>query len=204
LSPTTPKDWPKTPWQLITLGQGFSSFGGFLGGMTAFYVYCRRRGIWMLAYVDALIFGFAPAWIVARLGCVFAHDHPGFKSDFLLAVAYPGGSRHDLGLFEFLLAILISSILYALARRRVFVGFYSTLVMFIYAPARFLLDFLRAADRRYLGLTPAQYACVCLLAFAIVLFVRARKHAARAETTASANHLQTRGDQPASQDDDMD
>jgi phosphatidylglycerol:prolipoprotein diacylglycerol transferase len=121
------------------------------------------------------MYGFAPGWIVARAGCFFAHDHPGWRSGFVLAVAYPGGARHDLGLYEMLLAAVITGVLYLVGRRRRFVGFSTALVLAIYAPARFLLDFLRAEDRRYLGLTPAQYLCGVMLVIAAVLIARARR-----------------------------
>jgi phosphatidylglycerol:prolipoprotein diacylglycerol transferase len=49
--------------------------------------------------------------------------------------------------------------------------------MLIYAPARFALDFLRATDvatpdRRYVGLTPAQWACLATLALGVYLWTR--------------------------------
>jgi phosphatidylglycerol:prolipoprotein diacylglycerol transferase len=47
----------------------------------------------------------------------------------------------------------------------------------MYAPARFLLDFLRATDvarpdRRYLALTPAQWACLATAALGVYLWRR--------------------------------
>jgi phosphatidylglycerol---prolipoprotein diacylglyceryl transferase len=47
----------------------------------------------------------------------------------------------------------------------------------LYAPARFLLDFLRATDvarpdQRYAALTPAQWACLATFALGIYLFTR--------------------------------
>ena len=47
----------------------------------------------------------------------------------------------------------------------------------MYAPARFALDFLRASDvarpdQRYLGLTPAQWACLATAALGVYLWRR--------------------------------
>jgi phosphatidylglycerol:prolipoprotein diacylglycerol transferase len=126
----------------------------------------------MLPYLDALMYGFAPGWILARAGCFVSHDHLGTRSDFFLAVAYADGPRHNLGFYEMLVAIGITAVLYALARRRSFVGFHTALVLCLYAPARFLMDMLRTGDARYLGLTPAQYLCFVMLAIAAVLIVR--------------------------------
>lgn len=169
-----PERLAQNPLVLFSIWEGISSFGGFMGGTVAFYIYCRRQGVWMLAYLDALVYGFAPGWIIARAGCFVSHDHPGVASNFFLAVAYPGGARHDLGFYEMLLAAAITVVLYALPRRRRFVGFYTALVLSLYAPARFLLDFLRTEDRRYLGLTPAQYLCGVMLAIAVYLVLRGR------------------------------
>jgi phosphatidylglycerol:prolipoprotein diacylglycerol transferase len=165
----------KDPLWLFAIWDGMSSFGGFLGGTIALAIYCDRRRVWMLACLDALVYGFAPGWIVARAGCFVSHDHLGTRSDFLLAVAYPGGSRHNLGLYEMLLAAAITVVLQAVARRRSFVGFHTALVLCLYAPARFLLDLLRTDDARYLGLTPAQYLCIPMLALAVYLIVRGRR-----------------------------
>lgn len=174
------------PQTLLALWEGFSSFGGFIGGTLAFYIVCRRHGIWMLPYLDAFAFGLAPAWIIARAGCFVSHDHPGLASDFFLAVAYPGGPRHDLGFYEMLLAAVITLVLYALPNRRYFVGFYTSLVLVIYAPTRFLLDFMRTGDRRYFGLTAAQYLSGVMLAIAVYLIVRGRTRvAAQAEAETS-------------------
>lgn len=162
------------PLVLLQIWEGLSSFGGFIGGTLALYLHCKRHGAWMLAYIDAQLYGFAPGWIVARAGCVAAHDHPGLPSDFVLAVAYPGGPRHDLGLYEMLLAAGITAVLYALPLRRRFVGFYTALVLLLYAPVRFIFDYLRTEDRLYFGLTPAQYLCCLMVALALVLIIRGR------------------------------
>ena len=162
----------ENPLWLVEVWDGWSSFGGFIGGSVALWLFCQRQGVWMLAYVDALMFGFAPGWVIARSACFLVHDHLGLPSDFVLAVAYPGGPRHNLGLYEMLLAAGITVVLYALPSRRRFVGFYTALVMLIYAPARFLLDLLRTGDRTYLGLTAAQYSCVVMVGLAAYFMVQ--------------------------------
>jgi phosphatidylglycerol:prolipoprotein diacylglycerol transferase len=42
----------------------------------------------------------------------------------------------------------------------------------LYAPVRFLLDFLRVGDRLYFGFTPGQYFSIALLAVGVVLLVQ--------------------------------
>lgn len=106
------------PLSMLEVVKDWSSFGGFIGGSIALYFYSRRKAFSMLAYLDAMMFGFAPGWSIARSSCFLAHDHPGIKSDFILAVAYAGGARHDLGFYEMLLAMFVTLVLYLLRSQR--------------------------------------------------------------------------------------
>jgi phosphatidylglycerol:prolipoprotein diacylglycerol transferase len=167
------------PLVLLRFWDGLSSMGGVLGGLIAVLLYFRRKGIPLRRYLDAFALGMAPGWMVARLGCFVAHDHPGTLTTFPLAVAYPGGARHDLGLYDAILLAVLSVVLYALARRRRPEGFLMGVLAIGYAVPRFFLDFLRArdlafVDGRILGLTPAQYVAFLLVAAGVWLLVGAR------------------------------
>jgi len=89
-------------------------------------------------------------------------------------VAYPDGPRHDLALYEMLLALVLTIILYLHPARARPAGYYAMIIMFLYAPARFALDFLRTGDRRYFGLTPAQYLSVLLIILAVFIYEKSR------------------------------
>jgi phosphatidylglycerol:prolipoprotein diacylglycerol transferase len=172
----------KGPLVLLRVWDGLSSMGGVLGGLLAVLLYFRWKGIRLRKYLDAFALGMAPGWMVARLGCFTAHDHPGVLTDFPLAVAYPGGARHDLGLYEAVLLGALSVVLWTLARRRRPEGFLMGVLAIGYAVPRFFLDFLRArdlpfVDGRILGLTPAQYVAFFLLAAGVWLLVTARSAA---------------------------
>lgn len=76
---------------------------------------------------------------------------------------------HDLGWYEFLyLAAVVVPVLWWRVRRteglaragapRALIGF-----ILLYMPVRFMLDFLRVSDVRYVGLTPAQWAALAAL-----------------------------------------
>lgn len=165
---------------LFKVWAGLSSTGGFLGaifGSVLFYKVLRKRDFWV--HADVIAFAFPFAWTIARLGCFSAHDHIGRKSDFFLAVAFPGGARHDLGLYEALLSALIALTFFALARRDSRPGFFLALLTAMYTPIRFLMDFLRnedldGADLRYAGLTPAQWIMIGLFLVSIWLLTRLR------------------------------
>jgi phosphatidylglycerol:prolipoprotein diacylglycerol transferase len=153
---------------------GFSSFGGFAGALIGLFIYCRRHEQPIMPYADSLAYGLATGWMFGRLGCFTAHDHPGRHTHFFLAVQYPDGARHDLGLDEALWAGAIALSFAILRRKKQPLGTYVTILTIAYAPARFLLDFLRATDvpepdPRYFGLTPAQWGCVGVLVAGLAL-----------------------------------
>lgn len=169
----------RDPWRVVKFWEGLSSMGGLLGGVIAAVVFFRMRRIAFHDYADAFALGTAPGWGVARVGCFTVHDHPGKFTDFFLGVYFPPGGiagvppgvRHDLGLYEAILLFAIGGVLWLLHRRDVLRGRLLGLLALVYGVGRFLLDFLRAedvgyADRRYLGLTPAQYVALALLGYA--------------------------------------
>lgn len=159
-----------------------SSFGGFIGGLAGILTWAKRSGKPFLPYGDSMAFGLNTGWIFGRLGCFVAHDHPGRKTSFFLAVKYPpevynGGPRHNLGLYEALFAAALSVAFWIAFRKRRRPGVYLAAVCLAYAPFRFCLDFLRAtdlatADARYFGLTPAQYAAIALFITGLWLTAR--------------------------------
>lgn len=162
-----PEELSRGPLQILKVWDGLSSFGGLLGGILSALVYFHLRKVRFRDYGDALALGVAPGWGIARLGCFVAHDHPGLRTDFPLAVAFPGGPRHDLGLYDAALLFAIAGLLWALRRKRLFTQRLLPILALLYGLGRFCFDFLRATDlayvdARYAGLTPAQYACILL------------------------------------------
>ncbi len=160
----------RSPRRILEFWDGLSSMGGLAGGVVAMAILFRRRGVRLADYGDAFAVGVPTGWAVARVGCFLVHDHPGRLTSFPLAVRFPGGPRHDLGLYEALVLAAIAALLWVLWSRRALAGRLLPLLAVLYGVARFLLDFLRAtdvayADARYAGLTPAQYAALGLLAW---------------------------------------
>ncbi|MFT3837959.1 MAG: prolipoprotein diacylglyceryl transferase [Myxococcaceae bacterium] len=167
---------------IFRVWDGLSSMGGVLGALAGIFWFFRKNKIPLMPYVDALALGTAPGWAVARIGCFLVHDHPGLHTNFFLAVQYPGGPRHDLGLYDFFVLTAISGLLWTLKRSNPPTGMLMGLLATIYPVCRFSLDFLRASDtgfddRRYFGLTPAQYIVLGLFAVGVKLLMGAKKEA---------------------------
>ena len=171
-----PTFYAAQPWEIPKIWHGgLSSFGGFLGAAVSFFWQMRRHPLPLLKTADVLTIATPLGLGCGRIGCFLIHDHPGTLAHGAgkwFAVAYPDGPRYDLGLLLGVFDFLLFGFFLFLSRKPRTDGFYLGLFMLIYAPARFLLDFLRAVDVRYAGLTPAQYGCVALFAAGWYLLIR--------------------------------
>lgn len=168
---------------------GASSLGGFTGAALAAWLFIKKRKFKykeFLPYLDITVLSLWLGWTIGRLGCFMIHDHPGRLSNFFLAVNFPGGARHDLGLYDSLLALILF-VSYALLFKKLVKWHWGLVAIFSfmdYALVRFLLDWLRAdssvpgGDIRYLSLTPAQWGMAVMLAglTGILLWFRFNHH----------------------------
>jgi prolipoprotein diacylglyceryltransferase len=82
---------------------------------------------------------------------------------------------HNLGMYEMFFAVVATALMYATKKTRFFDGFQIAIVLLLYSPVRFLLDYLRVADKLYLGLTPGQYFSIALGGIGVALVVRGLK-----------------------------
>jgi phosphatidylglycerol---prolipoprotein diacylglyceryl transferase len=159
------KVW-SNPLSLLFIWQNISSFGGFIGAILVaiWFVHRQCRGAEGWRYLDLIAWSFPPAWLLGRLGCTVAYDHPGVVTTFFLGQRYSDHLfRHNLGFYEALSIIPIVVFFQWVARRKTDQpGYLVALLALCYAPVRFLLDFLRIDDIRYFGFTPGQYSAVVL------------------------------------------
>jgi phosphatidylglycerol:prolipoprotein diacylglycerol transferase len=184
----------------VVLWRHFEARPVRLGPITISKLVRRKTPLPILPFADLVLSVFPVAWIFGRSGCSIAHDHPGSRAPdgALLSVAFPSPdsavidgpgphtivgpvtvihghfARYDLGTLELFVTVAIAAVCVLLWRRRRATGTYVVVVSLVYAPARFALDFLRleSSDVRYGGLTPAQWMCIALLAFGLVLLRR--------------------------------
>ena len=177
------------PLRIFMIWKGISSFGGFIGGTLGVVYYFRKhKELPFLPYADSIIYGFAFAWIFGRLGCTTAFDHPGSPTDFFLGMTYGGDSLdrfgeplhgkviHNLGFYEALWSVAMSAFFYSQRKVTHFKGWFLAAFVLAYMPFRFMLDFLREVDVRYL-LTPGQWFAIGLCTLGVVLVMKARKKA---------------------------
>lgn len=170
-----PAEWVQDPLSIFWIWKSLSSFGGFIGAVLGAGMFARRHmtkhEIWR--YLDVIAYGFVFGWILGRLGCTLAYDHPGRETTSFLAQYYSDGKpRFNLGMIEAAYFVPLSVTFYALGRKRRPTGFYLGLLCLLYAPFRFFLDFARFVDVRYLGLTPAQWGSLIVIAVGIGIIRR--------------------------------
>ena len=146
------------PWFAFDLFNGLASFGGIFGGIAGGLVYLWRRQVSAVAYLDLVAYVFPFAWILGRIGCALAHDHPGVWSSSWLAVRYPDGPRFDLGLLEVAYLLVILFAFGLLDRKPRPAGFYLGAFFVLYGPFRLALDQLHVDVVRYLGWSVDQWA----------------------------------------------
>src|SRR5260221_9936683 len=165
----------------------------------------RPRPAPILPFADLVCSVLPIGWAFGRAGCATVHDHKGARTtaDTLLAVAYPlhpgdGATtkigfiqliaghdpRFDLGFLELLFTIVLATSFALTWRRRLPIGTYIVATALAYAPVRFAMDFLRVPEReggdtRYAGLTPAQWSCMALFVFGVVMIPVVRRLNAR-------------------------
>jgi phosphatidylglycerol:prolipoprotein diacylglycerol transferase len=170
-----PAETMSDPLSIVRIFDGLSSFGGFVGAISATLVRRRTLGGQLWRYLDTIAFAFPFGWLFGRLGCFVAFDHPGSPTSMFLGQEYRDGIvRHNLGLEEAIYTLLLAAIFLFLGRNGRPAGFYVGMLATLYAPFRFGLDYLRKVDVRYLGLTPAQYGSVVV--FAAGVFILSRRN----------------------------
>ena len=102
-------------------------------------------------------------------------DH-GIPPWFTEGASYASGIRHELGLYEAAFMIPIMALFVYWGRKDRPPGFFLAWFGLLYAPVRFVLDFLRNndlqhQDLRWFGLTAAQYGMIAM-AIAAAVFLR--------------------------------
>ncbi len=172
------------PWLLAPWHGGSCSLGALVAMVLAVGLCFRESGRVDWRYVDQLAVAVLAGLLLFRAGCFLGHHHAGRLSSFALAVAYPGGARHDLGLDEMLLAFVVLTAVRWLTRRSLRPGTLAALVGAAYGAGRFAIEFLRGADLELLGrrsdprtagLTLVQFASLGLIIGA-VFFLGARRY----------------------------
>ena len=182
------------PWEIFALWEGGLEFsGGFLVAVGYLVWWLRRNpDVPGLLVSDGMALGLSVGLAIGRIGCYSVGEHLGGTTGFFLAVHYLGGPTregpipigahiHNTALYEILLLLPLIGLLFWMRRQRVPSGWMTATFVLWYGVQRFSTDFLRAYDRRALGLTGAQYLCLGLLVAGTAFAFRMRRGADRVD-----------------------
>lgn len=193
-----PADLFADPLRALTNRGGLVWYGGFIGGVLAFWWQVRKRNLPLGPTFDAAAPTLAISYAVGRLGCFLVGDDYGRPTDSWVGIAFPEGyppttagyfrsigydisaaipdtavlAVHPTQLYEIAVALVMFGVLWRLSGSlrpgRLFATYLA-----MYAVLRFFVEFVRAkTDFVALGLTTSQVASVILLVIAAVIWQR--------------------------------
>ena len=195
---------------------GLVWYGGFLGGTAAVLYQMKRLGLPVRRTLDLTAPSMAMAYATGRLGCFLVGDDYGRPTASWVGVRFPQGSPpssvdnlarfgievdpalvetygrivpvHPTQLYEIAMALVIFAIVWRLRNSAHPPGWVFALWLALASAARFLVEFVRAKDDRFLGaLTIAQVISLLLIAAAVTAMLRlASRNGGSHPKTASA------------------
>jgi len=198
-------------WRLLLDRAGFVWYGGFFAGFLAVLWVVRRRDLPTWRALDAIATSLALGYGIGRIGCFLVGDDFGMPTDKPWGVAFPYGLPgpttaglmrgeygaavpwdipsdqlirvHPTQLYETLAALLIWFVGRKLIKSAPRAGVTTLVVVALLAIERFLVEFLRAKDDRFLGgFTMAQGLSLGVLAVVLLIaFLRFRSSSATPE-----------------------
>jgi phosphatidylglycerol:prolipoprotein diacylglycerol transferase len=193
-----PADLVADPLRALTNRGGLVWYGGFIGGVSAFWWQTRKRKLSLARTFDSAAPALAIAYAVGRMGCFLVGDDYGRPTDSWVGIAFPEGyppttagyfrsigydiaatvpdtavlAVHPTQLYEIAAALVMFAVLWRLSGSlrdgRLFAVY-----LVLYAIERFAVEFVRAkTDHVLLGLTTSQLASVALVIIAAIVWQR--------------------------------
>jgi phosphatidylglycerol:prolipoprotein diacylglycerol transferase len=186
------------PLRSLTSRGGLVWYGGFIGGVAAFWWQARKRDLDLSKTFDSAAPALALAYGIGRMGCFLVGDDYGRPTDAWVGIAFPNGYPpstagyfrsigYDVAadipdtavlaviptqLFEIAAALLMFAILWRLSGRlrdgRLFAVYLG-----LYGIERFTIEFWRAkTDFIAFGLTTSQVASILVIVLGAVIWQR--------------------------------
>jgi phosphatidylglycerol---prolipoprotein diacylglyceryl transferase len=198
----------ENPIRELTNRGGLVWYGGFIGGVLAFYWQARKRNLPLVPAFDATAPALALAYAIGRMGCFLVGDDYGRPTESWVGIAFPEGyppstagyfrsigthipaeipdaavlAVHPTQLYEVALALIMFAVLWRLSGR-LRTGQLFALYLAMYGVLRFGIEFVRAkTDLIILGLTTSQIASILLLVLAGVIWARTTRSPEPAST----------------------
>lgn len=175
---------------------GLTMFGGFIGGLVLGLGYLRRKGFDIPQALDAAAPGFVVGVMIGRLGDIAIADHLGRRTNFFLGYKIPAGAEiapgygpptyvpgavvHHTAIYDFLGALVLLFVIYAIGRRKPGAGSLFAFFSLWYGLQRFFIDFTRnreLIESVYYGFSGSQWAGLIFAAGGAAALYRISKRA---------------------------
>ncbi len=179
---------------------GVVAYGGFLGGLAGSLVYCRLRGLPVLAWADCAVPCLCTGLAITRVGCFmagcdfgvpwagpwavsFPHGAPAFAQHVAQGLVAPGAlwslPVHPTQIYESLAGAVLLTLVIAARRRRRVPGEALAAFTIGYAVLRYAIETLRADPQRgFVGpFSTSQFLALVTCVAGIALFARLRASA---------------------------
>ena len=193
-----PADLAADPIGALTSRGGLVWYGGFIGGVLAFWWQIRKRELPIAQTFDSAAPALALAYGIGRIGCFLVGDDYGRPTDSWIGIAFPegyppstAGYFRSIGyevapsipdsaalaviptqLFETAAALVIFAILWRLSGT-LRAGRLFAVYLVLYGIERFVIEFFRAkTDYIAIGITTSQVASLVLLVVAAIIWQR--------------------------------
>ena len=184
------KEFLNNPVEMAFSPGGLTFYGGLIFAILGIWIYMKRKGIPFLVVADIAAPSLALAYGIGRIGCHLAGDGDyGNPTDLPwgtnyengtvppshmfrgseIASAYPNGivpdntPLHPTPIYEFLVAVIIFSILWKLRKKEWSDGKLFMFYLVFAGTSRLLVEFIRLNPRLFLGLSEAQIISVGLI-----------------------------------------
>jgi len=182
----SPAEFFADPWPQLFSTMGFAFVGAIIGGFLALVFLAKRFRMSPLLMLDAASPAAALGYGIGRIGCLISGDGDyGIPTTLPWGMSFPNGivptteRVHPTPIYEFLVAILITWILWRLGARALKTHAPNGLIFASYLVltgiARFLVEIIRINPRSFYRLTNAQAASVVSLVAGVGLFIYCRK-----------------------------
>ncbi len=164
---------------------GLVFYGGFLGGLFAFWYFTKKYSLPMLQTIDMAIPSLAIAHFFGRLGCFFAGCCYGRQANGVpwaitfsdpLSLAPPGIPLHPTQLYDALNAVIIFSVLMFMRNRKKFTGQLLVMYMLLYSIGRSIVEVYRGDTIRGFVIDPwlstSQFISIFIFAGGVYLWIK--------------------------------
>ncbi len=156
---------------------GLAFHGGLVGLLAAGLFFCKKKKIHFYDLADIVVIPVALALALGRIGNYTNSELYGKVTGLPWGVKFEGvdGFRHPTQIYEAAKNLFIFSVLWLLNSRNLPRGFVFWTFIALYGALRFSLEFYRAEEVTYLGLSLGQFFSAAMLITGVIMLSKLKR-----------------------------